>query len=468
MAYTTGSANNFSELRTALSAFLTGNGWTDQSGYHVPASKKYAVLLQSTETPAATNGLSARAYHYKEYTTPSAHRYWRISFGANNGGSETNAVEIEMRTSAGGADQTGSGVASASSQWSASSTATQAFDNNTATYWSTVSGSPTNGWIQYDFGAGNKKAIVEFTWSLAARAVGYGPRDFTLWYSDDGVAWEASFSGDMGAWVLSTPKTMKAPVVGAPVYYSACPNASYLSSPSSAVSFDISWPVTYHGFLNSSPDEVFMVAVDGNQRVYYVAFGDSDIPHQPGDGVWQAGTARSDFRNDDGLTPIGIRAPDVGQGYSRYSVNCMPFWGASVTGAPSSQRNYDASWVFMGGAWTYTGTGELTSNAPPNRVVSTRYFDYNLYNLLPNAWNTETVLLPYKCYASPIAASTQLVLDFRTLRKCRTDNFENGNIVEFAGDKWMIFSIFQKDVANRNGSNTATGTHGIALHYDGP
>lgn len=130
------------------------------------------------------------------YVAPasSGHRYWRLNATANaNGGASGNLAlsEVELRESIGGADVTGSGTASASTTTEGS--ASQAFDNNSSTYWAASAGS---GWLKYDFGVGQSKNIVEI--AITSRAGGtwhiQAPRDFSLEWSDDNSTWTPVFS----------------------------------------------------------------------------------------------------------------------------------------------------------------------------------------------------------------------------------------------------------------------------------
>lgn len=116
-----------------------------------------------------------------------AHRYWRINVTGNLSTAHCDIREIELRTSIGGADVTGSGTASASAEASGYE-ASKAFDDNASTLWyfsKTTYALPQ--WIKYDFGAGNDKDIVEF--ALTAASSSEMVTDFALQYSDDNSAW---------------------------------------------------------------------------------------------------------------------------------------------------------------------------------------------------------------------------------------------------------------------------------------
>jgi hypothetical protein len=121
-----------------------------------------------------------------------AHRYWRIYITNTTGSASFLDIrEIEMRTSIGGADVTGSGTATASTQGSGFE-APKAFDNNSSTTWFTNIGTnPLPQWIKYDFGAGSDKDIVEV--ALQCWAATEHPSCWELQYSDDNLTWSRSF-----------------------------------------------------------------------------------------------------------------------------------------------------------------------------------------------------------------------------------------------------------------------------------
>jgi hypothetical protein len=111
----------------------------------------------------------------------SGHRYWRLVVHSTTGGNNMDVSEIELRSSIGGADQTGSGTAS-----SATGTAANAVDGNLGTVWSSSGGGGYPLYWTYDFGAGNEKDIVEI--ALAGNQSSM-PVKFDLQWSDDNSSW---------------------------------------------------------------------------------------------------------------------------------------------------------------------------------------------------------------------------------------------------------------------------------------
>lgn len=119
-----------------------------------------------------------------------AYRYWRIYITAlNSGGAQAAIMEVELRTTAGGADQTTSAtpvlessylVAEDTSYYPAAST----IDGNTSTYWASANYTSPPHFVRYDLTT--QKAIVQVAIYPLGSSI-YCPRDFKIQGSNDGV-----------------------------------------------------------------------------------------------------------------------------------------------------------------------------------------------------------------------------------------------------------------------------------------
>ena len=120
-----------------------------------------------------------------------AHRYWRLLHQPQQW---IGYHEIELR--ANGVDQTGSGVATASSEYDSRYTPVKAVDNDNTTWWSTAQW-PGVSWWQYDFGAGNDKDIDEIAfWADNGVRI---PASFQVQWSDDGTNWTTWATGGVAS-----------------------------------------------------------------------------------------------------------------------------------------------------------------------------------------------------------------------------------------------------------------------------
>lgn len=119
----------------------------------------------------------------------SKHRYYRLYFFATNGRNTINIAEVKLRATIGGANIAVGGTPSASNEFSGAFAAGQAFDGNAATFWSTAA-NVTRAWLQYDLGAGNEAAVLQYSIQARHDAHDGSPLHWVLEGSADAVAWE--------------------------------------------------------------------------------------------------------------------------------------------------------------------------------------------------------------------------------------------------------------------------------------
>lgn len=128
--------------------------------------------------------------------TTGAHRYWRVNVTAAT--SACSIAELEFwldgttkHTITGGtviASGTGAGAAA------------DVFNGNLSDFW--YSGNVNSGWIGYDFGPGNDKAVSMV--AICGRAGVQYPTAWTVDYSDDGSSWTTAFGGNSGTLLVKT------------------------------------------------------------------------------------------------------------------------------------------------------------------------------------------------------------------------------------------------------------------------
>lgn len=144
----------------------------------------------------------------------SAHRYWRVNVTLCNGRNFVGCAEMEMFTAVGGSDVCSGGTALQSSNFGGGPAA-NAFDNSGSTNWYSGNGALPE-YLGYDFGSGNDKDIVGFSW--VPRNDGFAnsdaPNTGTLQYSDDGSTWTTrfSFSGQSG-WSIAEKRNFYDPAL---------------------------------------------------------------------------------------------------------------------------------------------------------------------------------------------------------------------------------------------------------------
>lgn len=215
---------------------------------------------------------------------------------------------------------------------------------------------------------------------------------------------------------------------------------------------NLSWPITYSVFIGTAPDEVYFICNYNVDLYVWAAFGQSTVQGLPGTGVWYAGTSDTSLYN--GL--ITITTTTV----STLALCPALFWGNAGYGGQSSSYIHHG---LDGRAWS---TGANAANVASAMLLSSVQQD-----VLPNAWNGESMLLPIQaCVQRTSGGTTSLVADLAHARYMRIDNHVPGEIITLGADRWQVFPWFKKNTAVRNGGSSIdhTGTFGWAIRYDGP
>lgn len=214
----------------------------------------------------------------------------------------------------------------------------------------------------------------------------------------------------------------------------------------------LAWPMTYHVFINTNPDEVYVVVNYSSVFFQWMAWGRSEIS-LPGSGNWYGAT----------LGPIdnflgGISLSQTIGGL--ISGNSASSGGLFWTNAQISNQNSHIHHGLDGAGWSDNLTATL---AQAIGAAST------LISISPNAWNSEAVLIPIPvCILRP-SNFYSIVLQNRHARYTRVDNLSAGQVLTIASDQWMVFPWLCKNTESRNGSSGSvighSGTFGWAIRY---
>jgi len=117
-------------------------------------------------------------------------RYWRYFPTGFVGSDGLSISTVNLKLTTGGADQTGSGTATAHNSFSIPTyQPSNAVDGNNTTMWADSGGHSTDGYWDYDFGSGVQKAIREITWGPRQDGVNQYCPHWTWSYSDDQATW---------------------------------------------------------------------------------------------------------------------------------------------------------------------------------------------------------------------------------------------------------------------------------------
>jgi hypothetical protein len=94
-----------------------------------------------------------------------------------------------------------------------------------------------------------------------------------------------------------------------------------------------------------------------------------------------------------------------------------------------------------------------------------------LISRIPNAWNSQAVLLPCHLLITRASNKRSVIGEIGHVRHLRVDNYNPGDIITIGSDRWKVFPWIKKDSSNRNGYRWGayhSGTFGWAIRYDGP
>lgn len=222
------------------------------------------------------------------------------------------------------------------------------------------------------------------------------------------------------------------------------PNAGDYGMPS------ISWPANYELFIFGT--EVYVVLNYNVDLYQWAAWGASTVKGISGSGLWFGATRRS---TKNANWPGWSMATDSGG--SIYGSPAL-FWSNSTWYQGTGFESYvhsgleDGSWYPLDSRDTST-----PGTAPIDPLI----------RILPNAWNSEAVLVPIRAYQWRASRKISLIADLEYARHVRMDNLEPGEVVTLGSEKWKVFPWYRKDSANRNGGYNVrhSGTFGWAIRY---
>lgn len=216
----------------------------------------------------------------------------------------------------------------------------------------------------------------------------------------------------------------------------------------------LTYPIGYELFVFAQ--EVYCVinyAVDCYQ---WCAWGRSTVQGLPGTGMWLGATAGNALTNYTSGFVIGALDGSLNSGTSLCGAL---FW--TISGWSGVYSDYVHSDLDNQGWWW----GQSYDASPAGILPSAP-----LIGLLPNAWNSEAVLLPIRAYKVRPSNKLSLTADLENARYTRIDNYTPGQIISLGPERWKVFPWFRKDSSARNGGIgiTHTGTFGWAIRYEGP
>lgn len=221
---------------------------------------------------------------------------------------------------------------------------------------------------------------------------------------------------------------------------------------------EISFPCNYEVFGFSQ--ELYLISNYDVDTYQWIAFGKSNVPGLSGPGGWFGATigALVPVSSSTATGPIYI-AHDAGGGPGTTATSAALFWSTLLS---TGSRNCWVDHNLDTHGWTYNGS-------PAYDPIGIRH-NTPILSMQPSAWNSESVLMPLRCYKERPSFKSSLIADLDHARHIRIDNINHGDILTIGADKWKIFPWYRKDSASRGGGNNVnhTGTFGWAIRYEGP
>lgn len=215
----------------------------------------------------------------------------------------------------------------------------------------------------------------------------------------------------------------------------------------------ITWPVAYSVFVFD--DEVYCVIRYNVDYHLWCAFGRSTVSGLPGTGMWVAASCPAATSTNPQI--------NSSSGPVSSSIYICPalFW--RTLAAANSNEYWVHSDLDAQGWWNaQTVSGNSVGISPSVPLIG----------ILPNNWNSESVLLPIRSYKFRPSSKITLTVDLLNARYTRVDNYSPGEIIQIGGERWMILPFYRKNSAERDGytapGGTHTGTFGWAIRYEGP
>ena len=210
--------------------------------------------------------------------------------------------------------------------------------------------------------------------------------------------------------------------------------------------YGVTFPVTYHAFVFSNPDEVYFLINTNVDYWQFLALGQSDRWGLDGTGLWVPGSLNTD-------SPSG-QIDFANSGAGSYGNPPAPFFARAYT--PAASNYYCA-----------TQMDTVEWHGKSNNSIGVAGVD-TLLNQLPNAWNSEAVLLPIRDYVNRPDGFVSIVVELANARYTRVDYYSPGQIINVGTEPWMLLPFYKKDATNRNGGTgiAHSGTYGWAIRMN--
>lgn len=228
------------------------------------------------------------------------------------------------------------------------------------------------------------------------------------------------------------------------------------------------YPLNYHLHINTTPDEVYFFANDGD-RWTWMCFGKSQVSGLLGSGNWYGATCpwKSNYSSV-------YSSPQAAEDATA-TENPMFFGDPNPSGTTTNQpQGYNVSLEhgLDGNTWsksgrdTTAGTDTSTSWSSTSSSLLTIAPIYKLMQAQPNVWNGEAILIRIQSFIRRGSGKYSLVNNLEHCRYIRNTNYSDGDTITLGADVWHVYPMVRKNSstpAPGNSPNLHSGTWGIAV-----
>jgi hypothetical protein len=223
----------------------------------------------------------------------------------------------------------------------------------------------------------------------------------------------------------------------------------------------VSWPVTYHLFYDTAPDQVSCVLNYESTKIQVIMFGDLVKVHNSAyvGGNWffaSRGGIITDNVKLSACSDIAIQSQTTIGGAVSIPFSLL----LTESGGSHEDNNGGLHCKIDGNIW-------YQDNDYYNYKVSLTDYTISALFRSPNSWNNQAQLIPIHLQYTMASALYSYIGYVEHLRFIRVDNYEIGDIITLGSDKWKVFPWYIKNVVSRNGNSVSadSGTLGFACRY---
>lgn len=220
----------------------------------------------------------------------------------------------------------------------------------------------------------------------------------------------------------------------------------------------ITWPVTYHLFANTAPDD--LVCLINFDTAYWEWLGLGQCTDlgvgAAGKATWcgasmpTSDTSAIQINESGALDQYNLRSP------------CAPFWLQAIR---NGYGYGNGSSAFLHCALDGSdGVVRAWSNDTVANSSLTGQFYRGHTPLLarqPNAWNSETLLVPARIVVDRPSGFYSYAAEMPHARLLKVNNYNGGDLVTLGADTWFVAPFFRKNTSAQTASDS--GTWGWAI-----